>query len=570
VIGDTILGSNFLSLVDFSSNQYFNLDGSSIEVLKSGSDINLIDFNSQYNLYSFIDKSQIGDTLLGSNFDLYGSVDFNTDLYFYIDGSPLNLLTTGSDIDTIDFVLDYDSYTYLDSTSIDIFVSGIDIDTIDLVSEYMLYSFLDYSAIADTILGSDFDTLNSDNDIYAHLGGPLIDVLVTGTDIDTINFYTSYNLYWDLNDSAIAEIITGSQFDSSVDFGTDFYAHINGDTIDVVITGNDIAQISFGTDYLLYLDINGDPIHEIIPGSDFNTINLNTDFYSYEDGSIVDAVRTGSFINSINFANDYTNYLNVDFKPVVYCIHETQIAKNFGIISDISVDPTNPDNVCVVSGGTGGKHVYYSNDATSLSPNFTSKDGTTLPDMPVFGCIVELNPATNQVILGTEYGIFSTDDITASSPVWTPSNNEIGPIPVFDVTQQWRPWEDGLGSGIRRVGNPGAIYACTFGRGIWRADELLSTPEHYNFSTEEISKVKLYPNPTNENTNISFNLNKTSDVTVQVYDLTGKLVKSIYNNTKLYSGEYNLNFNVSNLELGTYIVLLQTNTEKKIAKFIKY
>jgi hypothetical protein len=222
----------------------------------------------------------------------------------------------------------------------------------------------------------------------------------------------------------------------------------------------------------------------------------------------------------------------------------------------------------VTSGGTSGTHVYYSTNGTSANPTFTAKDGD-LPDMPVFGCVIERG-ADNTAIIGTEYGVFSTEDITASSPTWVPNNDELGPIPVFDITQQWREWEDGLGNGIRRVGNPGAIYACTFGRGIWRADELLSTPDHYNFSTDKLSKVKLFPNPSNDNTNITFNLNNSSDVSIQIFDLQGKLVKTVYNNTKLYVGEHNVNFNISDLQLGTYIVLLNTNSERKVVKFIKY
>ena len=43
----------------------------------------------------------------------------------------------------------------------------------------------------------------------------------------------------------------------------------------------------------------------------------------------------------------------------------------------------------------------------------------------------------------------------------------------YTIFQQWRDWEEGLEVDLR-VENPGAIYACTYGRGIWRADNLLS------------------------------------------------------------------------------------------------
>ena len=29
--------------------------------------------------------------------------------------------------------------------------------------------------------------------------------------------------------------------------------------------------------------------------------------------------------------------------------------------------------------------------------------------MPVFGCVIEKDPSTDYIIIGTEYGVFSTD-----------------------------------------------------------------------------------------------------------------------------------------------------------------
>ena len=124
--------------------------------------------------------------------------------------------------------------------------------------------------------------------------------------------------------------------------------------------------------------------------------------------------------------------------------------------------------------------------------------------MPVFGCIVERDPSTDIIVIGTAYGVYSTDNINGSSTNWIPNNAEIGPIPVYDISQQWRDWEEGLAGGFRRVENPGAIYACTYGRGIWRADNLLSVqnPIDETISIENISSSKIYPNPVFENSKI--------------------------------------------------------------------
>tara|TARA_B100001287_G_scaffold275587_1_gene283655 strand:+ start:24829 stop:27921 length:3093 start_codon:yes stop_codon:yes gene_type:complete len=278
---------------------------------------------------------------------------------------------------------------------------------------------------------------------------------------------------------------------------------------------------------------------------------------------------TGSAVNNINFETDYLLYNYIDGSEVKYCVSTKNISLA-GTICDISIDPTNPDNVCVVIGGTGGNHVYYSTNATSSNPSFSPIDGN-LPDMPVFGCVIEKNPDTDEIIIGTEYGVFSTDNINGNNTEWTSNNSEIGPVPVFDICQQWRDWEDGFSNGIRRVRNSGAIYACTFGRGIWRTDNLLSVAEPIDYINQKtINELTLFPNPVKDITNLSFMLDKGSDISIQVYDLTGKIVKSIYNDYPLQQGKHNVDFSAASLPLGTYIVLLKSDFDQKVVKFIKY
>ena len=288
---------------------------------------------------------------------------------------------------------------------------------------------------------------------------------------------------------------------------------------------------------------------------------------------------TGSLISQINFEDDgslYTYFSMSDSvlhgSPVEYELH-VQTVHNFpGAISDISVDPNNSDNLCVVIGGTSSNHVYYSTNATSTSPTFTAIDGD-LPDMPVFGCVIERDPSTDIIVIGTEYGVFTTDNISGSATTWAANNAEMGPIPVFDICQQWRDWEEGLSGGFRRVENPGAIYACTHGRGIWRADNLLSNPEPIEISNdvaEQFSNITVYPNPVISNASVSFDLTKSSSISIEIYDLTGKMISTPYSNYKMNKGNYNLDLKINKITVGTYIVLLKTESEQKAIKFIKY
>ena len=284
-------------------------------------------------------------------------------------------------------------------------------------------------------------------------------------------------------------------------------------------------------------------------------------------GSIV----TGSLVNQINFALNGSLYRKQNGSEISYKLHYENITNFSGPITDISIDPNNPDNVCVVTGGTSTNHVYYSTNATSSNPSFNSIDGD-LPDMPVFGCIVERDPTTDVIIIGTTYGVFSTDNIAGSSTNWVSNNTEIGTIPVYDICQQWRDWEDPMEGGYRQVNNPGAIYACTYGRGVWRADNLLSLSEPIvqNEVSKNISSSKIYPNPVVQNANISFDLNSSSLVNISIYNLNGSLVKTLYNNVRMNKGNNSSPINASELSMGTYLVVVKAGEEQEVVKFIKY
>ena len=143
---------------------------------------------------------------------------------------------------------------------------------------------------------------------------------------------------------------------------------------------------------------------------------------------------------------------------------------------------------------------------------------------------------------------------------------------VYDICQQWRDWEDPMDGGYRQVNNPGAIYACTYGRGVWRADNLLSLSEPIvqNEVSKNISSAKIYPNPVVQNANVSFELNSSSLVNISIYNLNGSLVKTLYNNVRMTKGNNSSQINTSELLMGTYLVVVKTGEEQEVIKFIKY
>ncbi|MFA6455396.1 MAG: T9SS type A sorting domain-containing protein [Bacteroidota bacterium] len=72
-----------------------------------------------------------------------------------------------------------------------------------------------------------------------------------------------------------------------------------------------------------------------------------------------------------------------------------------------------------------------------------------------------------------------------------------------------------------------------------------------------------YPNPFNNSTVIRYSVNGMSDVTIKVFDITGREVTTLVNETK-NSGTFSIGFSNDNISSGTYIyrMISRSNTGK--------
>ncbi len=77
-----------------------------------------------------------------------------------------------------------------------------------------------------------------------------------------------------------------------------------------------------------------------------------------------------------------------------------------------------------------------------------------------------------------------------------------------------------------------------------------------------------YPNPFNPTTNINFGLPKQSVVTLKVYDMLGREVATLVNGESLNAGNYNYDFNASNIPSGIYFYKISTSDFSDVKKMI--
>ncbi|MGB3019142.1 MAG: choice-of-anchor V domain-containing protein [Ignavibacteria bacterium] len=79
-----------------------------------------------------------------------------------------------------------------------------------------------------------------------------------------------------------------------------------------------------------------------------------------------------------------------------------------------------------------------------------------------------------------------------------------------------------------------------------------------------------YPNPFNPETKINFSLSKSGNVSLKVYDATGKTVANLINNEFRGAGDFEMNFNSANygLNSGVYFYELRTKQGSAVRKML--
>jgi hypothetical protein len=88
-----------------------------------------------------------------------------------------------------------------------------------------------------------------------------------------------------------------------------------------------------------------------------------------------------------------------------------------------------------------------------------------------------------------------------------------------------------------------------------------------NSQTITKPSISVYPNPANETVTISGNNISADNVTIQIMDITGRILLQKVANT--YNQNLNASFDIKALSSGMYFVTLTTETQKFATKIVK-
>ncbi len=307
------------------------------------------------------------------------------------------------------------------------------------------------------------------------------------------------------------------------------------------------------------------------------------------DGDMVvvgtDAGNVWRISNLINARDSASADIDSLYTGTTFLRGSTSIVKkdliynsNGQTVTGVAFHPFDKDKLVITIGNYGGSnHVVYVPNASAASPsniqvgNPQSASASPFPAIPAYCAIFNFNdPDATEVLVGTEYGVFVTDDITRGTATeWAPANDGLGNVMVLSLQQDLtvrydigKEWE-------------GGIWAGTYGRGIHRSNYAADYVQYKPVSLAEYdvkeaaAQLNVYPNPTAQDVNIELDLQNRSDVEVSIRNIAGKLVKTARFD-KLNPGVEEISVNVSSLPRGTYVISMTANGKVTSGKFIKY
>ncbi len=213
-----------------------------------------------------------------------------------------------------------------------------------------------------------------------------------------------------------------------------------------------------------------------------------------------------------------------------------------GSISCIELGATEND-IFVTFYNYGVKSIFYSSNG---GMTWVNKEGN-LPDIPVRSILQ--NPLnTEEVIIGTDLGVWATKDFSSTNPTWYQSQNGMKDVVVTSFD-------------LRTVDN--TVLASTYGRGMFTGKFTAETSSLSIDDFAQNSLIKIYPTVSSGQITIA----PTSDVlegALNIFDINGREVHA----SKLdFSTGVNQQLSLS-LSSGVYIVKFTANDVQSTQKIV--
>lgn len=338
-----------------------------------------------------------------------------------------------------------------------------------------------------------------------------------------------------------------------------------------------------GTEYLTSIAVSGDSEHTLYVGSSRGKLWRIDRAHDLENFDVL------------------TNIVRLDNLP------NSNLAPMTGRwISDIAVDPKNPQRVAITYASYGGNvqatqsFIWFTQSAKSV-PSFGVLAGNPGKE-PIYSVEFVEDPGQAQSVLlvGTESKLYSVTDIQQQIPQlylssWTDeSGAAFSGVPVYDIqVRKYRSvvtpdaltrteirinstpngvdtTEVEVSKSSHRLIPDNNVYVATHGRGIWSTSSVvLGREANPNPELEiEETRISLYPNPTTKLANVRLELSEQCKVRFMMYSSDGRSI--VQKQEEYHTGNHTVSFNTSQLAPGMYFIRVDVQGEtENITKTLK-
>jgi len=292
-----------------------------------------------------------------------------------------------------------------------------------------------------------------------------------------------------------------------------------------------------------------------IDGNNNKWIGTDSGLVKYDGNTwtIYDSLNTGTPINDIlaiaidGIGNKWigTNYGLAKFDGTIWTFYSP---------SDSSLPDFNVQAIAIDSRGNkwigteqGGIAKFDGIATWTLYNNSNS----SLPSNNINSLTID---GSSNIWIGTGYGLAQCD---TSGTIWTVYNtsnsglldNYISSLAIDGGGNKW-------------IGTIQGGIAVFNGTGI-----IKKIVKPNNNVPGKIVLLQNYPNPFNPTTTINYSIPKSGLVTIKVYDVLGKEVRTLVNEEKT-AGNYSVQFNGNNLSSGIYFYRMQSDNLSQTKKLI--
>ena len=218
-----------------------------------------------------------------------------------------------------------------------------------------------------------------------------------------------------------------------------------------------------------------------------------------------------------------------------------------GSISDVEYGK-NEDEIFVTFYNFGVRNIWFTENGTDPNPTWTSKDGD-FPDLPALTILPNLEDE-NEVIIGTDLGVWVSNNFRENQPTWEHAYNGMSDVKVTDLD---------LKKGTNKV------FAATYGRGIFSGEFKSSIPGGGGPPPVATQKMVVYPTVSDGIFNIITG-ESVGTATILVYNLQGQLVSA---KTEQFNPNIPVDVDLTGKASGIYFLRVESAGKTFIDKVIR-